>query len=406
VTHLFLTLPCGAFGEVSLGLRLALDLVRRGESVVFLAPGETAVLFRDAPVRYVPVERILMDIRGGVQRLLAAERAASLTLVDAASNYLMLAQVGEDLGFLERLDVPLLALDLWNLTESGLHWDYGIDDLAIPPAAASVPRRLVPVPIARPHAGPGAFSALPELAPPSAEERRQRRAEWGLSDQDRLVLMTTGRWQLPAQQAWKPHDRLARHVPARLAALLARLGPRVQVAHLGPAPWEAWAGWGPRYRFVGQATRDRMTGLLHAADLLLSLNQNAGSQVSAVAAGLPVVVVRHSFAGATVDEVVAAWGGPATDEQREWLASIVPVHPFRVWPLGLHGLLEPVLAGNPYVATARSVELLDEDGLLRACAELLFDPEQRADAQAAQERYCTLARAHPPPAAAFLASLE
>src|SRR5262245_14640549 len=121
-SHLFLTLPCGAFGEVALGLRLALDLARQRERVVYVAPSEAAVLFDDAPVRHVPVERIMLDIPGGLKRLLAAEQGASLTLVDAATTLLMLSQIGEDLAFPGRLGVPLLALDLWNLPEAGLCW--------------------------------------------------------------------------------------------------------------------------------------------------------------------------------------------------------------------------------------------------------------------------------------------
>jgi hypothetical protein len=144
-----------------------------------------------------------------------------------------------------------------------------------------------------------------------------------------------------------------------------------------------------------------VAALCEAADLMLGLNQSAGTLLHAVAAGLPAVVVVNS-AGGSADEVAAALGHPPSADLRAWLDGAAPLHPFRVWPLGLHRFLAPVLRGNPYERALRTVELLDEEGLLSACRALLHDAAARADARAEQARYRTLAARRPTPAEAFL----
>jgi hypothetical protein len=131
-----------------------------------------------------------------------------------------------------------------------------------------------------------------------------------------------------------------------------------------------------------------------AADVLLTFNTSATSTLSALALGLPVVLAINSRAGRTVDEVVALLGG-APAPVRRWLEQVVPLYPFRVWPLGLYGLLSPVLEGNPFTAAVRTVEVLDWDALTGACRELLFDPSAREEASRRQSAYCEQVRALP-----------
>lgn len=400
--HLFLAAPAGAFGEVATGLLIARELVAQGDHVIFLATSDLAVLFQGGPVRFQPIDDHVFDLRRVVMRLIERERCASLTLVDVTSLYLTL-DLGAALDFLQRLPVPVIALDFWNLREAGLEWDFGEEASAISPKALAFERRLLPVPIARPSAGKGVFDALPHIPPTGAAARETARAKLGLGDDDRLIVWPTSRWQV-GKQNWTHHERLARLVPERIIDVLSRLGSRIHVLEIGPRALGGWDDWGTRARWVSPVPPDRLHALLGAADLLLSLNTTATTNATAIAMGLPVVAVMSSHVG-SVEQVTAALARPLSAEARAWLEQAAPLHAFRLWPLGLHRFLAPVLAGNPFGDAFRSVELLDEDALVETCRSLLFDPDARAREGEGQARYRETVHALPGPGAAFRAWL-
>jgi hypothetical protein len=192
-------------------------------------------------------------------------------------------------------------------------------------------------------------------------------------------------------------------VPAWIAATLARLGERVHVLHVGPQASPAWTAWGERYLFCGQVPADRLHDLMDAADLLLSLNTTATTGLTATASGLPTVVVMNSHGG-SADEL-AAVVRDASPALRAWLAEAAPLHPFRLWPLGLYSFLTPILRDNPFADTFRQVELLDEDAMAETCRALLFDESAAAAARSLQAQYRESIRSLPGPAEAFRAWL-
>jgi uncharacterized protein DUF6365 len=219
-------------------------------------------------------------------------------------------------------------------------------------------------------------------------KRAALRGELGAVGEDKLLLHASSRWQQPEVQNFKHHQRVARRLPDLVAPRLAGLGPLVKVVHVGPAPFGSWsAGMGERYRWLPPVSSERLDDLLGAADLLLSFNTTGTITISAVARGLPVVVAINSHHGRTVEEVAADLPQPPAEAVRRWLAEVVPLHPFRIWPLGLYRFLSPVLAGNPFTRAFRTVEVLDEEGFVQACRELLFDDRARARQQEEQQAY-------------------
>jgi hypothetical protein len=261
-------------------------------------------------------------------------------------------------------------------------------------------KRVVPVPFARPLPGVG-FNALPPGGPPSEGERQASRDELGLSGDDKVVLLLSATWQAPEAQFWKYHTRLARHLPPLLFKALAALGPRVRVVHLGPQPFLGTEALGDRYQRVPQMSAERFKALMNSADLHLSVNASATSNFAATAIGLPILLVRNSHAGATVDEVLSKLTHDAAPAVREWLPHVVPLARFRVWPIGLYDLMTPVLADNPFTTTMETVELLDWDALVATCGRLLFDPAARAELRGRQAAYCAMVRELPGAADVF-----
>jgi hypothetical protein len=365
------------------------------------------VLFEGTTVAHRPIEAVLWDLPRALPALVERESCASVVLADVTSVLLGLEELGQESAFLDGLEAPVIALDFWNLRKAGPEWDWGAGGTSIPARALEIRRRLLSVPLARPTAGPGAYNALPEVPPVAPAERRDARRELGLGPRDRLILLPTSRWQLPEVQLLKHHQRIARALPLRLASLLARLRPRPHVLHVGPVAFPLGAALGDRFRWLPavDVSPARFRLLFGAADLLLSLNATGITTLSAVAAGVPVLAIVNSHQGRTVAEVLRALGEDGPDELRSWLSEVVPLYPFRVWPLGLLRFLAPVLADNPFTATYRTAELLDEASFLRSCRALLFEDDAAAQERQRQSSYRESLRALPTPAQAFLACL-
>jgi hypothetical protein len=336
--------------------------------------------------------------------LLESERAASLTLVDLASSAFTFDSLGIDFGFVQELPVPVLGLDFWNLAEAGLRWDFGTDASLISSKVLNVERRLVPVPVVRPQGTWGAFAALPEPAQ-APRDRQAVRGELGLGSQDRLILFPQSRWQDPEVQNWKHHARIARGLPTLVSARLASLGERAHLVHVSPVAFESSGPLGNRYHWLRQLSPQRFQELLAAADLLLSFNATGVSTVAAIAAGVPVLLGMNSRRGKTVDEVAALLPAPPSAPLREWLATVVPIYPFLLWPLGLFDFLSPVLRDNPYLEAVCQVEILDEDAFLGACRGLLFDLPAAEALRSRQQAYCRGLAELPSPADVFLSYL-
>jgi hypothetical protein len=397
--HLFLIANAAGFGEINVGLQLARALSARGERVELLAPRDAAVLLRGTPFLHRPLDGWFWELDRRLPALFREQGFSSLVLVDVTSVLLALQSLCVDTAFLERLPFPVVALDFWDLRRAGPEWDLGSETWPLPPEAARFTRRLVPAPLAS-WDTPGAFDALPEAAADDGT-RGAERAALGLDDEAPLVLFTSSRFQQPELQVRKPGQRLARLLPRLLAERLEALGPRVQVAHVGPAPFAPLQAWGERYRWMGQVAGDRFQRLLRAADLMLSFNTTGTTTMAAVAAGLPVAAGMSSHRLRSAVEAPAVLGHEPSPALAAWLAEAAPLFPFHVWGLGLFHFLEPVLRGNPYRDAVRLLEVLDEEGFVEGCRALLFDGAERARLKAAQAEYVAGIRRLPSAAAAF-----
>jgi hypothetical protein len=393
--QLLVTLTEATFGEVTLGLRVARELAALGEEVVFLGPPGLRWFLTATPFRHILVDHPRVPIDTTLLRAVRAERFAGVVLLDMNCMLLTLDQLGIDDRFLERIEAPVIVLDIYNLPETDLTVDYGTMDRVMSPRALAFPRWLHPVPFVRPSGGSGCYNALPSLAPIAEARRGRARSELGLGDGDRLVVVCTSRWQSPEVQVWTHHERVARLLPVRLLDMLASLGPRVHVAHLGPAPFVSPRALGDRYHHLGQVQPPRFEELLQSADLQVTFNTAATTSISAIAAGLPVVLGINSHRGATAEEVAASLPRPASPALRAWLEEVVPLYPFRLWPQGFHRFIAPLVRDNPCASALSTLEVLEEERFVETCAQILFEPSRRAAFREGQETYCRAVRRLP-----------
>lgn len=374
--HLMLAMTPTGYGEAVLGMRLARELRDRGHEVRFLAPQALRPIADDAAIRFGAFD----EFAGSLERVLAStvreQDVASVVLVDAASVFQGFDVLRLDASVFARIDAPVLALDIWNLDEGGLVWDYAAGPITMDPRVASI-RRLVPVPFARPTAR-RAYNALPA---PIALDRRAIRAELGLDEHTPVVFWPTARWQSPAYQLTPAGRALATSVPELLASYVAALGPDVHVIHVGPERMRAAAGIDARYHWIPQVPAARFHALLAASDVMLGANLAATTLPSAIAYDVPAVVVINSHR--TGVAISTATGARA----RAYLEGSPQLFPFRVCPAGLHAALEPVIAQNPFADALEIVELLDEERVVATLRSLLFDPAAAGSARARRHAY-------------------
>jgi uncharacterized protein DUF6365 len=401
--HLFLAPLGSAFGEALQGIRLAAGLRARGHDVVFLAPAKLHALVESVPVTFGRIDMALPRLDEQLPGLLRRLRCDTLVLVDAAAVGKVVRALGLAPAAFTRADVPVIALDCWNLPEIPSRWDYGSHSETLSPEFHRLPLRLLPVPVAPPDVE-GGFAALPALPELSGAARRRARDELGLSDDDRLIVWPSATWQHAENHTHPALSRLAGALPGLILPHLAKLGPRVKILHVGPLPF-APAGT-PGYRFMPQVEPGRFERLVSSADLLLSFNAVATSLATGVAARVPIVLGTTAIAAASEDEAARALGARLAPAVRAWIAANLPLHPMRAWPLGLDTLLRATLADNPFYTAMRVADPLDQDGFVNTCNELLFEPAAAAALRQRQEDYRQRVRSLPSGTERFLSLLE
>lgn len=406
--HLFLAPLSGSFGEAAHAVRMATELVEMGHRVRFLAPSSLGPLLSSAQFEVGYVDAVLPRLDHVTIEELVRTGCDTLVLVDLSATWKVFDSAGLSFERLTRSGVPVLALDSWNLDETGLAWDYGPERYELGPGVREVTRRLVPVPFVRPQA-PGAFCGLPRLEPLSSDARELERAALGLSVGDKLVVLPLAAWQYAESQPHPARRQLADAVPRLLARYIEALGPGVKLAHVGPERLPGAEYLGASYLFLGQLGGESFANLVGAADVMLSYNLTASSIATAIARRVPVLLALSSHAGATLEEVdaqvQAASGDALSPAGRAFVEATLPLGPLCASPLSLYEFLTPVLRKNPLTQAIAVAELLEERAFLLALARLLYRPDAADALRDHQARYAAEILQLPSAAGRFLSLL-
>ncbi len=385
-THLFFALADAPWGELLYAARVAAQLQQAGDRIVFVGPPGAASLLRGLPLQFEPLARGA-DFIALAKALIARERVDALFLIDIAIAYTHFEFAGIDARFLDEIGVPVIGLDVWDLESTDLLMERGTAGWIVSRHSRDVTRRLIPSPMIRPTGwrdplSAGVYNSLPEELP-SFAGRDEVRAGLGISGDQPMIAFPTATWQQPAVDSTDAYvARLTRQMPELVARRLACLGTDVHVVHVGArAMPELAVTLGERYHWLKQLPRREFVDVLAASDLLLSLNAMATTIGTAALLGLPVLLGVNSYGGETPDGVVAGLPFTPTETTLDWLASIAPLHPFRVWPYGLYRFATPIVRDNACVEMTRRFEALDEAAFVTAARSLLYDAEAIRDAR-------------------------
>jgi hypothetical protein len=205
-----------------------------------------------------------------------------------------------------------------------------------------------------------------------------------------LLFLPASAWQQrPVRNRDERVLAVARQVPGLVAQYLAELPSTTHLLLVGEVP-EALRGL-PEHRthVLPVCPPDRYSQLLCASDAVLAMTFQAVTLIRAMYAGIPGIVLTngHDVAGPGDRERADAAIGGLTPGVRRWLDEAGEIYRFRLWPLSMYALMEPVLRDNPYLRTVMHRELLDERGVVSGLTALLHDAGERDRLAGERERY-------------------
>jgi hypothetical protein len=384
---LFLAMSQRGYGETVIGLSLARQLSGLGVQSHFVIEESAEHLLRPTGFAYSVISEAMGPLAGLVIDGIVAEFGPDgLVLAD----YLIWTRTmhgifGLDPWFIDRYGLPILPIDIWALDGRDLSTDFGGQPgPPVHPRIRQLAGHLQPVPLARPA---GSQQGYPfRLSEPDSRVSRRTRdhlfATFGIPDGHRVALITMAGWQqAPDPRYAERFHRIARQVPLLLAHYLRALPATTHFMLVGEIPDALRSLPADRTIMLPSCAPKRFAVLTGAADLIVSLNASSTAVAQAIMADVPAMVLSNRFAiadEAGAEELAGeVAGGQVSDFVRSWLAATGPVYPFRIWPLGYHRFLEPVLAGNPYADALATAELLDEHGAVAALEAALYDPATR-----------------------------
>jgi hypothetical protein len=393
---LFFALSTAGYGETVIGLSLARQLQSAGvESQFVISPVSEQILKRSG-LRYTLIEQRM----GRLARLLIDEqvrqfRPDAIVLADYYTfSGVFQNRFGLHPWFIDEYQVPVLPIDIWEWARTPFAVDMFEEDRPVDKRLMDMPAWLRPVPLAHPERGGQAYPF--RLWEESERVTRRTRAHlfdtFGLGSRDRLVLLTIAPWQQLPEDKYLSSigTHVLRGVPRLLAHYLRQLPDTTHFLILGQAPPELAGLPADRTHVLPPCSPARFTTLLGACDLVLSLNAGATTVARALISDIPAIVLVNGLAVGTpeaVEEAGAAIGSGLTSAVRDWLAGMLPLHKFRMWPLGFYDFLEPLLAANPYTEALTTIELLDEKAVVAGISRELYDIATMDAKAAARARY-------------------
>lgn len=392
---LFFALSTAGYGETTIGMSLAEQLRPLGVDSHFICSPISEKVLKRTGVRYTTIDQRM----GRLARLLIDEAVS-----DFGPHAIVLAdyftftgvfenRFGLEPWFVEEYQLPILPIDIWEWEKTPFAIDMFEEDRTVDKRILEMDVHLRPVPLAHPERQGRAYPfRLWE-----GSERVSRRTKHhlfttlGLGPKDRLVMLTIAPWQqLPEDRYLSAiGTQVLRGVPRLLAHYLRQLPPTTHFMVVGQLPPEMASIPADRVHAIPPCSPARFTSMLGSCDLLLSLNVGASTLGRAVQSDIPAVVLTNGFAVRDPEDIerVEAELSGLTPAVREWLAGMLPLHRMRMWPLGFHDFLDPILTANPYTEAFLNVEMLDEAAVVEGMDRALYDTATREQMTAARARY-------------------
>ncbi len=390
---LFFAMAMGSFGETLIGESLARQVASRGVESQFVIEPISEKLLADSGFVYHVLHPEMGPLAQSAVDGIVGEFGPDVLVL---SDYFLFSEVfkyrfGLDPWFIDRYRLPILPIDIWEWESTSFEMDFFADfRYQVSRRIERLGTRLRPAPLCHLHAnGDDAlvFKLLEGEERVSNRMKQDLRKTFGIPGDCRVVLLTASRWQLRDMDD-DDGNRVARFVPELVSHYLGQLPQQTHFVVAGEPP-PGLALPEERTHFVPPCAPARFNLLVGSVDLFVTLNISATTLVRATLADVPGIVLMnsHSFkTPAEREDVLTAVN--ASRFVRSWAQRLGRIYPFRVWPIGFHELMEPMLRDNEYTTAIAQAELLDEDSCLDLMRCLLFDETTRSELAEARNAYC------------------
>ncbi|MEV7008505.1 DUF6365 family protein [Streptosporangium sp. NPDC051022] len=397
---LFFAMSSAGYGETLIGMSLARQLKPAGIECFFIIEPMSEKLLRGSGFPYTVLDRSM----GGFATLMVDDAVISFR-PDAIvlSDYFTFCGIfpkryGLDPWFIDRYNLPIIPIDIWEWANTAFSVDvFHGKAMSVNRRILEMPAHLRPVPICHLDQDQQTFPfrLWEGNERVSRRTREHLRETFGMEKEDRMVLLAVAGWQQD-KYSDENGDQMAAHVPELLVHYLRQLPPSARFVMVGSVP-PVLEALTDRTHVIPACSPSRFNVLLGSVDLVLTLNLGATTLARAVLSDIPGVVLTNRFdvpEKPDIDQVEAELGG-LSEDVRSWLSRTLPMYPFRMWPLGFHSFLDPIVVDNPYLSTFAHAELLDEPAVLSALHGVLYDRGVQDDLARNRAAYLETLTAHP-----------
>jgi Family of unknown function (DUF6365) len=392
---LFLAMSTAGYGETLIGLSLAGQIRKAGVEVQFIVDSRSAPLLSGREFPFTVLEASMGRFAQLLIDSVIREFKPDLIVLSDYFTYCgVFAKLYKiDPWFIEQYGLPIIPIDIWEWDSTPMKVDVFVDKfMPVNERILQMPATLRPSPLCHFPAPTGSkhypFSLREGNEKISRRTREHLRSVYSLSRTDKLVLLAFAKWQLP-QFSDDDGNRIAAATPDLLVQYLKTLPSDVHFVSVGeriPALEQLPA---ERMHFLPSCAQSRFNVLLGSVDLFLTLNLGATTMTRAVMGGVPSLALsnRHTLLTPEAAEEHAAGNQDVGPIAAAWLKKNAPIYPFRMWPLGFHKFLDPLLSNNEYTSTFEQVELFEGERVVRTIHDLLFNAGRIEGLLAAQESY-------------------
>ena len=354
-----------AYGELHMALDLAVRQRAAGIEPVFLIPPSHAELTRAKGIHY----ETLIPGSGKLNTMLLRDvqrrfRPGAVILADFLNFSFCERHYGLTLDDLDVFEAPVSTFDIYDFGQTSGRVDtYGFYARNMRGISVDRYHRLLqPSPIVPPDQPRNEqiikYPLFEDLDRASDQARARARAELGFGERDRVVLVTSAMWQ----KMHRSYDEVLPFIDACKQALdeiLARVARDAVIVSVGAS------GVGesreiPGLRQHGYLPAAEFDRIAAACDLYVSNNYISTSMGRLVLKGVPTLLIQNSISKHPDGGYV--WFGREQTPLPPLLDQVARAYPFRMYPVGWHSFLRPVVARNDFYRIMRHAELFDVDG--------------------------------------------
>jgi hypothetical protein len=383
-------------GETILGLSLANQLKGCGFNFHFIVCELSVPLLATSMHSYTMIKK---EIRGHaikyIDNTINTIRPRIIVLCDYFVHCNIFArEFSVEPWFVYKYNIPIVPIDFWQFGITDFKIDvFGNQYIEVDNHVLDMPCVMHPVPLCSPKFSKDKrsyyFPLVGTKNKDSVASPKTIRHKLGLSDQDKVILLSLSHWQIQRYQV-KHVDKIIEGIPVLISYYLRELPDNVYVLFFGGNECDLPHFPTHRILCLTSSEVEKFESLLASVDLLLTLNLPSTALVRAAHMGINSVVLsnRHYFVNAKdIEALNENCCDLPSSFMRAWIMKYLPIYPFRMWPLGWHNFLEPLVSNNPYLDTFLQVEILNERAVLEALEGLLFDSELNHDLESKREGY-------------------